>query len=417
MTRDTTVTLPRIAQEMLSNRDEFISALFEVIHAEIAELAHDSRMRTLLKSSIAENIISAVTFLEHGTSVDDLDAPATAITYARSLAQRDVPLSALIRAYRLGHSRFLDTSLTYVSTLSGDDHMDTVIEIVNRSASYIDKVCDQVGRAYELERDRWVSSRSGLRQNWVAQILDGSRTDLQQTEADLGYTFVGTHIAFEVWPLDEITSFDIVELFDDVRDVLATCLKARGRALLVPHDEREVRIWLRVDPRTVVDSVAIAQKLKVGGLAVGLAIGSPETGVDGFRRTLTQASRVKQVQTVGGRSAQVLTYSEVAPTALMAGDIAQLQDFVVTTLAALGADDERCRSLRETLRTFLDRNRSFSATSEVMMLHRNTIQYRVQKALELCGHTLDTPGTAFTLQSALEAAHWLGSTVLAPESR
>jgi len=67
----------------------------------------------------------------------------------------------------------------------------------------------------------------------------------------------------------------------------------------------------------------------------------------------------------------------------------------------------------QTLRIFLDHHRSYAGAAEAMSLHRNSIQYRVQQALASCGRHLDEPGVVFQLQAALEAAHWLGSAVLA----
>ena len=47
-----------------------------------------------------------------------------------------------------------------------------------------------------------------------------------------------------------------------------------------------------------------------------------------------------------------------------------------------------------------------------MMLHRNSVQYRVQRALELCGRDLNDADVALELHTALTAAHWLGKAVL-----
>ena len=54
----------------------------------------------------------------------------------------------------------------------------------------------------------------------------------------------------------------------------------------------------------------------------------------------------------------------------------------------------------------------FVATAEAMILHRNTIQYRVAQAMELCGQSLDDPDAVFKVQTALEACWWMGPAVL-----
>jgi DNA-binding PucR family transcriptional regulator len=109
---------------------------------------------------------------------------------------------------------------------------------------------------------------------------------------------------------------------------------------------------------------------------------------------------------------RVLFYSDVATIALMASDVKELGRFVTDVLGDLGVDDERNEWLRETLREFLARNRSYLATAEAMTLHRNTIQYRVTQAMELCGQSFGDPDAVFRVQTALEVCRWMAPVVL-----
>jgi DNA-binding PucR family transcriptional regulator len=111
-------------------------------------------------------------------------------------------------------------------------------------------------------------------------------------------------------------------------------------------------------------------------------------------------------------SARVVFDSEVVPIALMASDMDELRRFIADALGELAVDDERNKWLRKTLREFLARNRSYVATADAMILHRNTIQYRVAQAMELCGQSFDDPHTVFKVQMALEVCHWMAPGVL-----
>jgi DNA-binding PucR family transcriptional regulator len=139
-----------------------------------------------------------------------------------------------------------------------------------------------------------------------------------------------------------------------------------------------------------------------------------EDGLRGFRASLKQAERVKAVALAGGgrRSARVVFYDDVALVALMAGDVDELRGFVIDVLGELGVDGERNKWLRVTLREFLARNRSYVATADAMILHRNTIQYRMTQAMELCGQSFDDPDAVFRVQMALEVCRWMGPAVL-----
>jgi DNA-binding PucR family transcriptional regulator len=209
-----------------------------------------------------------------------------------------------------------------------------------------------------------------------------------------------------------------VTLFDQAMALLATELGAVGGPLMVPTDEREARMWFAVPANTILDAAPVRTALETSGLPVRLAVGDAEKGLDGFRRSLIQAERVKAVALAGTqRAAQVILYSEVAPLALMAGDLDDLRRFVVRVLGELATDCDRNEWLRETLREFLARNRSYAATAEALFLHRNTIQYRVGQAMERCGHSLDDPEAMLNVQFALQVCHWLAPAVLkAPKS-
>jgi len=152
---------------------------------------------------------------------------------------------------------------------------------------------------------------------------------------------------------------------------------------------------------------------------VRLAFSRLENGLSGFRASLNQAERVKAVALAGTgrRSARVVFYTEVAPIALMAGDVDELRRFVSDALRDLSVDDERNGWLRETLREFLAHNRSYVATADAMILHRNTIQYRVAQAMELCGQSFDDPDAVLRVQMALEVCRWMAPAVLRAASQ
>jgi hypothetical protein len=111
-----------------------------------------------------------------------VEAPAAALAYARAAAQRDVSLSALVRAHRIAHSRSLDAAMRHISLVEPAQQVPTIIDLVNRSASFADLVADQLTVAYEQEHNRWVSRRGGLEQRWVSEVLSGATVGVQRAE-------------------------------------------------------------------------------------------------------------------------------------------------------------------------------------------------------------------------------------------
>ena len=82
------------------------------------------------------------------------------------------------------------------------------------------------------------------------------------------------------------------------------------------------------------------------------------------------------------------------------------------TLGALADNDEYNARLRDTLRVFLQENGSYKATAERLVLHKNTVQYRVRKAEE--GLKRPISQDRLHIELALLASQWLGSAVLRP---
>jgi DNA-binding PucR family transcriptional regulator len=97
---------------------------------------------------------------------------------------------------------------------------------------------------------------------------------------------------------------------------------------------------------------------------------------------------------------------------MMLGSSDLLRAWVLSTLGGLAADGEQPARLRETLLTFLQTGGSYKATAERLMLHKNTVQYRVRKAEESLGRPVGE--NQHDVELALRASHWLGSSVLEP---
>jgi DNA-binding PucR family transcriptional regulator len=144
---------------------------------------------------------------------------------------------------------------------------------------------------------------------------------------------------------------------------------------------------------------------------IRFAFGAAGAGVSGFRRTHQQALAAHAVALAAGSSGQRATsFTEVAPLALMSCSVELLRTWVHETLGQLADDDEQHARLRDTLRVFLQENGSFKATAERLILHKNSVQYRVRKAEEALGHPVGD--NRLSVELALLASQWLGPTVL-----
>ncbi|WAC89533.1 helix-turn-helix domain-containing protein [Mycobacterium sp. Aquia_213] len=405
-----------IAREMDRIRDDFIAEVFEEIKAENRDLNYDAVMVDLWRASLTDSVVAGIQFLAQGATAEWLEAPAASVAYVRAAAQRDVPLSVLVRAHRIVHSRFLEAAIRFVALVEPARQVPTVVDLVSRSASFVDAVADQLTVSYELERDECGSAPGGRQPLAVGEMADNIPVAAQVADSVLTYPLGGVHIAAALWVDEAVPVHDVAAAFDRVRRALGAAVGAVNGTLMVPTHDREARLWFALDGsgKRDIDQSRVRTAFESAGVRAGLAVGRVEDGQSGFRASLKQAERVKAVAFAGGArcDARVVFYTEVAPIALMAGDLDELRSFVADVLGDLGHDDERTRWLRETLREFLSRNRSHVATADAMQLPPNIIQEAVTRAMQLCGQSLGDPDAMFRVQIALEACRWMAPALL-----
>jgi DNA-binding PucR family transcriptional regulator len=146
---------------------------------------------------------------------------------------------------------------------------------------------------------------------------------------------------------------------------------------------------------------------------IRFAFGDAAKGTTGFRLTHQQAIAAQAVALAAGSPPpRAVAFSEVAPVAMMLGSPDLLRAWVLGTLAGLATDDEHHARLRDTLLAFLHTGGSYKATAERLMVHKNTVQYRIRRAEESLGRPVGE--NPHDLELALRASLWLGSSVLQP---
>jgi DNA-binding PucR family transcriptional regulator len=389
--------------------------LQEVIEQEIPALRDDQRVVSMLEASVAENVSTIVHALRYGIDTADVEAPTSALEYARRLAQRDVDAAALVRAYRLGQARFTRLFVEELHQQTGADQIDggTTMRAVEQISEYCDRVIGQLLQIYEQERTAWLQNRSAVLVTHVRSILDGERVAIDRLQTALGYRLRRHHLGLILWIDDPPAELDPFRTLDDLADDLARSAGCTDDPLVVLRDETSAWAWLPLASDDWPTSADLAKVVADAPPSAAVAVGAPASGVDGFRRTHRQAISAQVVALAAGPTrARMTPFAEVAPIAMMCADIDSVRAWVAETLGALAIASERNDGLRETARVFLDTGGSYTATGDQLYLHRNTVQYRVRQAEELRGRPFTD--ARLDVELALLACHWLGATILQP---
>ena len=403
-----------VAGALAPHTAELSADIYGLIVREIAQLRTDRRVLTLLEASVAENVATVLHILQHGIDLDHVHAPAAAEEYARRLAQRGVPMAAMLRAYRIGSTQFQHWCLQELARQSHDASVISAagLRIAETTAAYIDQVSEELVSAYEAEKEHWLRNLNAARAARVRTLLEDDRVDVDAAEAMLGYRLRQGHVGMVCWLGDPEPGGRALARLEQATIEVAGQAECEGRPFFLPQDESCAWAWL---PLGAGDSFAAPTMSGSGATkaapGIRFAFGAPSAGVAGFRRTHRQAVAAHAVALAAGPSGPPMTsFAEVAPLALMAGSGELLRAWVHETLGSLADDDDHQARLRDTLRVFLEENGSFKATAERLILHKNSVQYRVRKAEEALGHPLDE--NRLQIELALLATQWLGAAVL-----
>jgi hypothetical protein len=125
----------------------------ETILREIPQLRDDKPVLALLASGVDSNVDTCLQIMQHRIDLAAVQAPTAAVEYSHRLAQRSTPLTALLRAYRVGHACFVDWLLKELAQQEGDAQMISAATLgMSRMVSgYIDQTSEEMVAAYAQE--------------------------------------------------------------------------------------------------------------------------------------------------------------------------------------------------------------------------------------------------------------------------
>jgi hypothetical protein len=377
--------------------------VMEALTAEVPEVVGPApRLRELFSEVIVANLENFAAAIAYKIPVETAFEPPSAVEHARLLAQRGVTAASMLLGYQVVQGALMNPVIDAVGTFVEDrDELVRTIEAVLAHLLVQANGASQVAmRTHAVARDAWMRGRGAGLSKRLDAVLDRGITDAQTAERALGYAISGSHIAFIAWlddperPLDMADAERRVARMQGVRDTL-----------LVPRDERTLFGWLHVADGTQIDQwLTIARDVEESRIAFG----EVAEGLDGFRLSHLQAQSAGAVIASARtrESTMVARYKDVAALSFLVERQAESKGWVGQVLGDLARPGEDRERLRETLRVFLDEGENAIAAAEKLFVHRNTVKYRVDKALSLLPEPLGNRRLEVAL--ALRYADWVG---------
>ena len=396
---------------------DVIGSIQRYLAAEVVELRGDPALLELLRASVAGNVETVFDALRYHISIERVEPPTAALEYARRVAQHGIPVNALVRAYRLGQQQVLAHVLEEIrrAGLEPEAALNTYEAISIVAFRYIDWISQQVTDAYETERERWVENRNSVRALRVRELLDSAAgsVDIDAAIAAIRYPLRLTHLAMILWTsADDAPGRELLRLERFVRD-LADSMTLRDGALFVAADQVSGWGWLPLGTAATADPVEHIRRFAADSVdAPHLAMGTAQSGLEGFRRSHRQAQKARRVAVAGAQNRRVTAAGDpgVAAAALLTEDLVETREWVCETLGPLASDTDNDARLRETMRVFFGEGSSYKGAAERLNLHHNSVKYRVDRAVERRGRRIGDD--RIDVEIALLVCHHLGSAVL-----
>jgi DNA-binding PucR family transcriptional regulator len=406
------------ADRLLQRLAAVSSDVLRTLEDQIPELRGDAQLMELLGASVDGNVDTILHAMRYDIGVERIEAPTTALEYARRLAQQGMPVNALVRAYRLGQRRVNELVFAELRAIDIPEPMRVgVIEAMTGTLfEYIDWMSQQVVAIYEEERDRWLENQNSLRALRVREVLTATKPiDVDAATTSIRYPLRWHHLGLVMWYPDAGIEGDQLGRLQRYLRELGESAGAAASPLFAAADRSCGWGWLPYRAAVADASDKVRKFTLARPDSPSVAIGTMASGVEGFRQSNREAKTARSVAVIAKRPEPTViaaTDPGLSVVARLGGDVADTRDWVAAVLGDLAADNENDARLRDTLRVFLGCGSSYKVAAEELNLHFNSVKYRVGRAVARRGREIGSD--RLDVELALLACHWYGPAVLQP---
>lgn len=388
--------------------------------------------RDMLYASVEGNIVTILHMLRNNVAVDHMQPVTSATDYGYLLGQVGTPVLSLRRAYHFGSDDLLAFVFDEVRALecSPDLQLRVLHHLSGWLHKYVDEITRQVSESHEEGR-RFAAEQAATEVSMlVAAALRGDDLQLTEFAARTGYPLTAPHRAVVVWVDKAPPGTEYAPLLEEACRSLTRCLVEPPSPDMARTDTAEIRLrratrpplvtvadrhscWLWFTDLLEVDLKAVRTRITAISPRLRVAFGGLAKGPEGFRHSHEQALALQPVATASTAPEMTVVSHDIEAMpviAVLARDLPAARQWVREVLGPLAADTEYAERLRSTLRVFLGSGSSYVAAADRLIMHRNTVKYRIGRAAEELGRSaherrLDT-------ELALHAALVLGRAVL-----
>ncbi|WP_250622900.1 PucR family transcriptional regulator [Pinirhizobacter soli] len=322
----------------------------------------------------------------------------------RRRVHQGVPLASLLRAYRLGSKELWTIYLEF-----GAEHPDVQNELLFELSPYLLDHFDEMARAIavaymeeQYEQSRW---KEALRYELCNLVFDASSdvSEFNRVSETIGIdpTIGRVALAFNSNVLDTFPSRIEKEL-DRMLVVVARTAKVNAADLVRVMYRGRLIVWI---PCIRGDSI-LASDRRMGELATQVianvaefkqvGVGMMGQGPSGWSCSVDEAIKAMDVGERMGAGDNVYRYSDIA-----LNEGARRSDNVLRYLESLIERLSHEPDLLRTLECYLEQFQKRKQTAQVLGIHPNTLNYRLERIEEIAGGNLGDPAWLAKLYVAI----------------
>jgi DNA-binding PucR family transcriptional regulator len=302
---------------------------------------------------------------------------------ARRVEQR-IPIDSLLAAFRVGHRTVWDAILDEAAETP--EGREAAIALARPAMEYIDTASTQVAEAYTRELAKREAAVDRERRDLIESLLSGRVPTSVPARVAPGLeqeASVVVAVATLTGPEPRPSALTQV-----AAAIAQQAMAARGAALVVERQHQVVAVvgTSRTGHADVLERLRSAWRgLTEGeGLQVRIGVGTECAGLAGVAHGFTEAVRALERATA---ETPVLALQEVAAFDYLVASAEPATREVVLAKgrALLEADERENGAVSATLLAYLDCDLNIKRAAEQLVVHPNTVRYRLRRIGELTG--------------------------------
>lgn len=326
----------------------------------------------------------------------------SAAEMAIEIARRGGTLSELFKVYRSarrGVWEYITDLLRKQHAESDPDGLQLLVFFWDRASHWIDSLVESSAVLYEDERDQVRQGAAAQRLETVREILEGRWSGSRArdlAEVLNGHPISGYNTALVLSAAD-------ADKVSELRPVALELANTAGvrHPLMASPGGRDLWVWLGTTKEPSLDQL-LAAKPELTARGIRVAVGSPGEGIEGFRQSHVEARDAQKVAATAKDLSNPLYFPGVETLVMLWQSGEQAARFVQRTLGDLYKNNEAMNRLRHTARVTLSVG-SVEKAAEVLIVHKNTVRYRLGQVEKILGRDLNESPVALAL--ALDYHH------------